>query len=217
MHGEALAPGIRRVPERGVRVAADRAHDQGAIVRLLFEQADVILLRRAPVGDDRQRLDIKDDRVDRVLRLRGIVGDHHGHRLADVAHLGVRDHRLLEGLDPGHRVRAQRDRRHDAVHRGHDLARRDHGVHAGALERSGGVDGPDAPVRYGRAHDRGVQHAVAAQVVDVPPLALEQASILDALDRPPDRSARLLDVGEVGHGRFLYAVRASSTAFTIGM
>jgi hypothetical protein len=63
----------------------------------------------------------------------------------------------------------------------------DHGLDAGHLQRLGDVDALDLGVRVGAAHQREVQHARKGEVVDVVPLALDEAWILLALHRHADR------------------------------
>ena len=53
------------------------------------------LQRRAHVDDGRQLLDVELDRLGRVARLRQRLGDHRGDRVAHVAHLALRQHRVL--------------------------------------------------------------------------------------------------------------------------
>ena len=58
-----------------------------------------------------------------------LVGQHDGERLADVAHLVVGDHRLLERLELRQRLQPHRDDRHPARH----VLGGDDRVHAGTL------------------------------------------------------------------------------------
>ena len=53
--------------------------------------------------EDRQFLDLHGDEVGRVLRHVGVFGKHRRDRLADVAHLVGREHRLAVGLERGMR------------------------------------------------------------------------------------------------------------------
>ena len=89
--------------------------------RLLF------LRRHGPVGDRRQFLDLdRRSRRARPRRSATLVGQHHGDRLADVAHLVVGDHRLLERLELRQRLQPHRHDRRAARH----VVRGDDGVHA---------------------------------------------------------------------------------------
>ena len=68
------------------------------------------------VGDRRQRLDVDVDGVERILGERGAVGQHDRDRLADIADLVVRDHRLLERLEGRQRLQPHRNDRHPLAH-----------------------------------------------------------------------------------------------------
>ncbi len=150
----------------------------------------VVQLRRAglrPVRGRRhrrQRVDVEDDRLGRVLRLRHGLGDRERHRLAGIAHarLGerrppgmmprravavLRRERAFQGLDPG---RLEIGRAIDAEHARH-LAR--------ILER----EPPDRAVRDGRAHHHRIRLAGQVHVIGVAPLAAQQGRILLARDR----------------------------------
>ena len=78
----------------------------------------------------------------------GVLGEHAGHRLADVAHELAREDRLAVGLqprDPGH---AEIDRRHLG-----DIGAGPHRDHARRAERRADVDGAQSAVGHRRAHD----------------------------------------------------------------
>ena len=121
------------------------------------------------------------DRFRRILRDGGAVGHHHGHGLADIAHLAGRDHRLLERLEGGELLLPQRNGRDGA-----DVGRRDDGAHAGPRQRGGAIDAANAPMGDGAAQDDGMQQSGPADVVDVLALAAQEAQILDTLDRAAD-------------------------------
>ena len=87
---QGLAPRIGRLGEGRVGVAAHGVEGERAVGARRFEQQALVLLRDAPVGHRRQRLDLDLDRLQRVLADRDAVGDHHRHRLADIAHLVMR-------------------------------------------------------------------------------------------------------------------------------
>ena len=105
------------------------------------------LARREHVGDDRQFLEVDDYLGGDVLRLGARVGDAHGDHLAHVAHLVGRQRRLLGGLEAG-----QRRNRADRLHPRHVRGGEDR-----ALVRFGRVDGEDARVRHGAAHEGDVR------------------------------------------------------------
>jgi hypothetical protein len=97
-------------------------------------------------------------------------------------------------------IRTQARRRHERRHRARALRQvgeGEHGHDAATRERAGGVDGVDARVRVGAAHDRRVQHAGDGDVVDVAAVAGEEASIFLAADARADHGGRRRAV--VGH------------------
>ena len=97
--------------------------------------------------------------LQRVLADRDAGGQHHRDRLADIAHLVVGDHRLLERLELRQRLQPHRDDRRAARH----VGRGDDGVHARHLQRRGGVDRDEAAVRHGAAQDHGIEQARPAR------------------------------------------------------
>jgi hypothetical protein len=102
-----------------------------------------------------------------------------------VAHLLDRDHVLDDrpGAEGRQGVRTLGD-----VLAGHD------GDHAGQRLGGLGTDGEDLGVRVRAAQDRGVCHALQLDVVDVAPLAAQEARVLDAVDalaEPAPRDALL--------------------------
>ena len=104
LHREALAAGVRRVPERGFGVALLRRQRDDVIAAGRLEQQAFVLARGGAIRHRRQRLDVEADRVERVFGQRRAVGHHHGDRLADVAHLVAGDHRLLIRLELGQQL-----------------------------------------------------------------------------------------------------------------
>jgi hypothetical protein len=145
---------------------------------------------RARPGRRRQGFDVERDRLQRILGRRRAVGDHDRDRLADIADLAVRDHRLLMGFERRHLFLPERYLRDGAEHRAH-VRRGDDGLHAGADARSRGVDGDDAAMRHRAAQDRCMQQTVAHEVVDILAAAAQETQILDALDRAADQQIRL--------------------------
>ncbi len=103
LHLETLAPPIGRCPERRAGVAANGAEREGDVARLLpppCSNSRLSPLRRgSAVGHRRQGLDIDRDRLERVLADRRAFGEHDRDRLAHIADLVGRDHRLLERLE----------------------------------------------------------------------------------------------------------------------
>ena len=121
-----------RIAERGGEIAVALLDDH----RLGREPVD---LDRIVVGRHhrRQFVELDNHMIGGVLGRVGIVGEHHRHRLADIAHAAARQQRLAvrhEFLDP---VVAEVDRRHV----GEVLAGPDRD-HARRGERIGGVDAP---------------------------------------------------------------------------
>ncbi len=104
---EVLAPRIGRGLERSVRVAFDCRERAGEVGAGLLEGEHRAAARRVAIGDDRQALDIDLDRLERVLGQRLRIRDHHRDRLAHIADLAFRDHRLLEARELGHRLLPQ--------------------------------------------------------------------------------------------------------------
>ena len=189
LHPEPLAPDIGRVLEGGIGIAAQRGQRRGTVGRGAVDQQYMI---RARTGRGRQGVDVELDRLKRILGRRRAIGDHDGDRLADIADLAMRDHRLLVGLERRHLLLPERNLRDGAERRAH-VRRRDDGVHPGARERRRRVDGDDAAMRHGAAQDRRMQQAVAHDVVDILAAAAQETQVLDALDRAADQRIRLAE------------------------
>jgi hypothetical protein len=134
------------------------------------------------VGDRRQRFNIDFDQPERIFGDAGAVGEHKGEHLADVAHLGLGDHRLPERFE----IRQRLQPHGNAGHAVADVLGREHAMHAG--KRAGGrnVDRADAAVGDRAAQKRRVQHVLAREIVDILPAAAEEAEILEAFDRAAD-------------------------------
>ena len=179
---EALAPGVGRVLERGGGVAAHGAEGDRLVGALVREQQRVVARRRVAVGDRRQRLDIDLDQAERILGDAGAVGEHDGNGFADITYFGFRDHRLPERLEIRQRLQPHRHPRHPVA----DILGGEHAMHAGERARGGDVDRAQAAVGDGAAQDRGVQHVLAHDVVDILPAPAQEARILQALDRAAD-------------------------------
>jgi hypothetical protein len=208
LHAEGFAPGIRRIGKSRIGVAAHRVERERAVGAGAFEQQAFASLGNAPVGDRGQRLDLRRDRLQRVFADGDAVREHHGHRLSDIAHLAVGNHRLLERFELRQRLQPHRDDRSAAGH----VARRDDCMHSRNLQSLGGIDGHNASVSHGAAQDDRMQQAFAAEVVDVFAAAAQEAQVFPPLDAAADEGILHRPVSD-----FLYAARASSTASTIGM
>ena len=135
-------------------------------------------LRLAGIGHRRQHLVIDFDLFGGIARLRQRFGDHHRHRIADMAGLADGERRMRRHL---HR-RAVLGMDHPAADQIADLVggqfgageHREHARHAGAA----GVDRFDLGVRVRRAHEIGVGLAGPIDVVGVVALAGNEALIL---------------------------------------
>ncbi len=112
-----------RVGEGGVEVAIALGDD----CRFGVEAQREYARRRHRVEARRQRLDLRRHEIGDVFCRVGIGGKHHSDRLADIAHLAARQHRLAIGLQPRHRRHAKADRRDigDIVARSTRRPRRD--------------------------------------------------------------------------------------------
>ena len=95
--------------ERGVDVAEAVAHDERRGVAAVVELAG----RVARGQERRQRLDLDLDEIGRILGDIGVLGEHGGDGVADIAHAADRQHRLAIGFDLVGRARgvAEIDRR----------------------------------------------------------------------------------------------------------
>jgi hypothetical protein len=183
---EALLVPVRRAGECRLDVAFHAGEDEGAITTVKEMHC---ALGGIGVRNDRQRLDVEHDGICRVFSLRTAVGDHHRDRLAHVAHLVLRDHRLEERHDGVDRVLPHRDLRQPTERTLH-LRRRNDGADAEHGGRLRVINSLQSPMRHGAAHDRGMQHPIAREIGDVLPLALQQALVLDALHGLADPGAR---------------------------
>ncbi len=190
LHGEAIvapgahgfAPCVGRIAKRRVGVALAGLEDQRPVGPGRFEQQARPLRGAGAVGDRRQRLDLHLDGLERVLAARHAVGQHDRDRLADVAHLVVRDHRLLVGFELRQRLQPHRDDRRAARHVGGG----DHRMDAGPAQRRRDVERDDAAVRHRTAQDHRMQQSREDEIVDILTAAAQEAQILAALHRHPD-------------------------------
>ena len=163
-----------------------------------FEQRHAALGGRA-VGNRGERRDLDRDHLGRILGERRGFGDDHSQRLADIADLAGRDHRLLERDEGIELLLAERNGRHLAEV-SFDVGRRDHGVHARACTRCSRVDRNDAAMGNGAAQDHRMELAGARDIVDILALAAQEPQILDPLERAADEGVRGAGGGAVAHG-----------------
>ena len=126
------------------------------------------------VDDDRQRVVVDVDQLDRVDGLGARLGDDHRDRLADEPDPVGRERRPgAGGVDLEEQVprrQVQVGGREDAD----DTRRRASGLDVGDV---------DPRVREGTSYERQVEGAVDDHVVDVVALALHEIGVLDARDR----------------------------------
>ena len=164
----------------------DAAHDVRALVvavAVAHRRAVGVqrrhLERARHVVDRRQRLVLDRDRAHGVARLLQRLRGDDRDGLAVVAHAVDREHGLVGELE--------------AVRLGaRDVVVREHGVHAGQLERRGDVDRDDARVRVRAAQRRAVQHPGDVEVARVGELAGDLRNAVGALDRLADAAAHEL-------------------------
>ena len=125
-----------------------------------------------------KRLVVDLDQLQRVLGEIAVGRDHHGDRLADIAHPLHRDRPALDI-----RLDACEQRRPERRH----LGRRDDGRDAARSPRGRHIDRADDRMRMRRAQHRGMQGAGRhADIVDKTAAPGEQACVFDALDRLAD-------------------------------
>ena len=125
------------------------------------------------VGQRLEHAVLDDDRVGRAARGLGVVGGDDRDRLALVAHVVDREHRLVGDLHavdlaPG------------------DVVVGEHGVDAGDGQRRADVDAPDVRARVRAAQRGAVQHPLHAHVRGVLELALDLRDAVGAGGRDPD-------------------------------
>ena len=106
-----LAPDVGRVAKRRDRVAEHGGVFDRLVAAVLLEQQRLVARGGMAIGDRRQRIDVDLDGVRGVFGDRDAVGEHERQRFADIAHLAVRQHRLLERNERRHRLQAYGDGR----------------------------------------------------------------------------------------------------------
>src|SRR3954471_15457176 len=188
-------------------VAVDLAERERALVgdvraeRVVHERG-ALLQRLLGVDDGVEQLVLDLDQVGGVLGDVARLSEHGDDALADVPD-------LVDGeAAPRRLVRRGAEVRHRVGDLGR-LRAGDDREHAGQRLRPRRVDRRDLRVGVRAAHERGVEHAAHAHVVDVAALAEQELRVLDAADRLPDPLALAgVDAGRrmLGDGH----VRASS-------
>jgi hypothetical protein len=186
-----LAPHVGHILECGRGVAAGRAERHRAVGAGFLEQQRLVGCRGVAVSDRRQRFNVHFDQRQRILGDCGTIREHERERFADVAHLGLRDHRLAEA----HEVRQRLQPHGNAWHRPADVFRGDHALHAGEGTRRRGIDRTKAAVGDGAAQHRRVQHALARKIVDILPAPAQETQVFQPLDRAADERVDRLHTG----------------------
>ena len=179
--------------QRRVDVAAGDRPLVGLVgAELIPDQWRAVLERRLRVDDDRLRVVLDDHLLGGVEDAVLVAADDDRDRVADALDLAALERHVVGGvdLDPGRRP----DHRDAALEA--QVLGREHADHARVGGGLGGVDRGDRRVRLGRAHERGVQHAVGMQVVHVAAGAGDEARILAPLHRLPDEAV----AGGLGRG-----------------
>ena len=159
-----------------LREALRRDLDEGLqehVVVPVFVQPDLAGERGTHVHDRRQFVELDIDRSRKVFRLRAARCDADSDRLADVAHLVGRQHRLRGWLEP-----RQAGHRHDRLNAGEILRDEHRGFRAGGL-----ADAANARMRDRAAHEGQIAHAGQPDVGDELALAAQVAVILQSRDR----------------------------------
>ena len=157
-----------------LRVAGlpERARQVVLLVGLVVaDQRRVGVQRLAGVDERGQRLVLDVDQRQRVAGRVAVLGDDEGDLLALEADLVAGQHGLgVVG-----------DRRHPGEPEGLEVLGGDDPEDLGVLERLRGVDREDLGVRVGAPQDRAVEHPRQHDVVEIGPLAADEARVLLAL------------------------------------
>ena len=158
------------------------------------------IARTARVGDDRQRLPVDLDQLERVLCEIAARGDNEDDRLADVTDDPGGERRLQARgrADPGALSKPHRNARDRP-----EIFRGDHREDAGECARRVRAHARDPRMRMRRAQDRRVQQARHAHVGGVLAAPRQEAEILLAPHRGADHAIlrRVLETRRWGHER----------------
>ena len=126
----------------------------------------------------RQRFDVGNDRLQRILGRRGTFSYHDRDRLTDVTHLAAGNHGLLIGREGRQQFLPHRDERHID-----DVGRGDRRHHAWAGTGGANIDRTNTSVRYRASKNRGMQNAIGGNIVNKLSAPAQKAQVLQALDR----------------------------------
>ena len=132
------------------------------------------------------------------------VGDHHGHDVAHVVHLGVGNRGVVR-----HHQSGQQPAGGNAAHLLHVLAGQ-HRVHAGQRQGRRGVDLADLRVGVGATQHGGVKLAMHVDVVGVAACTRDETRVFHTLDRLAHEflgagGGDVVGIGKLGHGVLLWS------------
>ena len=134
------------------------------------------------IGDRGQGLDVEPDRLERILPQCNALRQHDRHGLADIAHLVMRQHRLLVGFEFRQRLEPHRYDRHSARH----VFGGDHRMNAGTLQRTGGVKRSNAAMGNRAAQDHRIEQALDLEIIDKFSASAQEAQVFAPLHRRAD-------------------------------
>jgi len=103
--------------------------------------------RGSGVDTGRQRLDLNNDQVKRILGYCGSLSNYNSDRFTDIAYFSIGDHRLLVGREVGERCQTQRD----SGHRTANIGSRDDSDDARQRQGRPRIQAQDVPVWDGAA------------------------------------------------------------------
>jgi hypothetical protein len=162
------------------RLALEHGQVHHAIAgQLLVHRPGAVGRGRLDAGDRRPRRPVDVQQFGGVLGEVGIVGQHHGHRLAGEAHLVAGQHRHRRGheLVP---------LEHRPQERAAEVGRGEHRGDAGKLERGGGVDRTHRGRGERASRERRVQHPRPGVVAGEPAAAGQHPAVFLAGQRGAD-------------------------------
>ena len=134
----------------------------------------------------RQRIDINENQLGRVLRLLDRLRHHHGDRLADIADPIGRERSLRRTRCRRAIAMLARGGRHVLDASRVQIRCRDDHVHAGHLTRSVSIDRAQFAMRHPAAYHDAVELAGAVQIVGIAAFAAQQHRVFLPRDRLAD-------------------------------